>query len=136
MRQPVYTMFISNNRASFHWWWKENLVKHQRASKYYENDCRITSKNRPSLLDNIFINTHDKEVYSGNIIDEVSDDMSGYSSPKLRPDSGRCPRWFIFLNSFSRRQYKYAMDTGGVHGRGALILSKSALCLRKSPFLE
>ena len=28
------------------------------------------------------------------------------------------------------------MDTGGVHGRGALILSKSTLCLRKSPFLE
>ena len=24
----VYTMFISNNRASFHLWWKENLVKH------------------------------------------------------------------------------------------------------------
>ena len=27
MRQLVYTMFISNNRASFHLWWKENLVK-------------------------------------------------------------------------------------------------------------
>ena len=32
-------MFISNNRASFHLWWKKNLVKHQRLSKYYENDC-------------------------------------------------------------------------------------------------
>ena len=32
-------MFISNNRASFHLWWKENLVKHQKVSKYYENDC-------------------------------------------------------------------------------------------------
>ena len=31
MRQNVYTMFISNNR--------ENLLKHQRGSKYYENDC-------------------------------------------------------------------------------------------------
>ena len=38
MRQLVYTIFISNNRASFHLWWKENLVKHQRVSKYYEND--------------------------------------------------------------------------------------------------
>ena len=37
--QLVYTMFISNNRASFHLWWKENLVKHQKVSKYYENDC-------------------------------------------------------------------------------------------------
>ena len=37
-------MFISNNRASFHLWWKENLVKHQRVSKYYENDCCLVSR--------------------------------------------------------------------------------------------
>ena len=40
MRQLVYTMFISNNHPSFHLWWKENLVKHQKLSKYYETDCR------------------------------------------------------------------------------------------------
>ena len=34
-------MFISNNRASFHFWWKENLVKHQNLTKYYENDCTV-----------------------------------------------------------------------------------------------
>ena len=39
MRQLIYTMFISNNRTSFHLLGKENLVKHQRVSKYYENDC-------------------------------------------------------------------------------------------------
>ena len=39
VRQLVYTMFISNNRASFQFWRKENLVKHQRVSQYYENDC-------------------------------------------------------------------------------------------------
>ena len=39
VRQLVYTMFISNFRASFHLWWKENLLKHQRFSKYYKNDC-------------------------------------------------------------------------------------------------
>ena len=38
--QLVYNMFISNNYASLHLWWKENLVKHQNVSKYYENDCR------------------------------------------------------------------------------------------------
>ena len=32
-------MFININCASFHLWCKENLLKHQRASKYYENDC-------------------------------------------------------------------------------------------------
>ena len=39
MREFLYTMFISNNRASFCLWWNENLLKHQRVSKYYENDC-------------------------------------------------------------------------------------------------
>ena len=41
---------------------------------------RITSNNRPSLLDNIFINTHDKEVYSGNIIDKISDHIPNFAS--------------------------------------------------------
>ena len=36
MRQLVYTMFITNNCTLFHLWWKENLVKHQKVSKYYE----------------------------------------------------------------------------------------------------
>ena len=35
----VYIMFTSNTCASFHLRWKENLVKHQRVWKYYENDC-------------------------------------------------------------------------------------------------
>ena len=26
-------MFISNNRASFHLWWKQNLIKHQKESQ-------------------------------------------------------------------------------------------------------
>ena len=40
IRQLAYITFISNNRASFHLWWKEKLVKYQKVSKYYENDCR------------------------------------------------------------------------------------------------
>ena len=39
---------ISNNRASFLFWWKENLVKHRKFWKYYENDCRLF-KNRNFL---------------------------------------------------------------------------------------
>ena len=39
MRQLVNTIFFTNNCASFHLWWNENLVKHQKVSKYYENDC-------------------------------------------------------------------------------------------------
>ena len=33
-------MFISDNSASFHLWWKENFVKYREVSKYYETDCR------------------------------------------------------------------------------------------------
>ena len=39
MRQLVYTMFVSNSRASFHLWCKENLLKHQKVPKYYESNC-------------------------------------------------------------------------------------------------
>ena len=34
-------MFLSNNGTSFHLWWKDNLVKHQKVSRCYENDCRL-----------------------------------------------------------------------------------------------
>ena len=30
---------ITNNHASFHFWWKENLINHQDVSKYHEQDC-------------------------------------------------------------------------------------------------
>ena len=34
-------MFVRNNRASFYLLWKENLLKHQKVSKYYESGCRV-----------------------------------------------------------------------------------------------
>ena len=37
MRHFVYNMLISNNRASFHLWWKDNLLKHQKVSECYES---------------------------------------------------------------------------------------------------
>ena len=36
-------MFISNNHALLHFWCKESFVKHQKVSKYYENDCSYKS---------------------------------------------------------------------------------------------
>ena len=32
-------MLISNHRATFHLWRKENLLRHQKVLNYYENDC-------------------------------------------------------------------------------------------------
>ena len=43
VRQMVYTMFITNNHASFHLVLKENLVKHQKVSKYYNRNCSSLS---------------------------------------------------------------------------------------------
>ena len=40
VRQLVYTMFITNNHASFHLWGKEILVKCQKVFKYYFYGCR------------------------------------------------------------------------------------------------
>ena len=39
VRWQVRTMFISSKRTSLYLWWNENLVKHQKLSIYYENDC-------------------------------------------------------------------------------------------------
>ena len=35
--------FVTNNQASIHLWWKENLVKRQKFSKYYSHGCSWTS---------------------------------------------------------------------------------------------
>ena len=39
MRQLVYSIFITYDTASFHLQWKENLLKYQKISKYYDHDC-------------------------------------------------------------------------------------------------
>ena len=41
MSQLLYTIVISNIPASFHLWRNENLVKHQKVSKYYAIDYRL-----------------------------------------------------------------------------------------------
>ena len=37
-------MFIDSNHAFSHLRWMENLVKHQKVLKYYENECRLWVK--------------------------------------------------------------------------------------------
>ena len=37
--------FVTNNHVSFHLWRKENLLNHQKVSKYYELDCTCLSGN-------------------------------------------------------------------------------------------
>ena len=74
----LYTMFISNNRASYHLSWKENLVKHQIVSKYYENDCRLSCTIvRPTLLDKyllgfLFISFDRSKAFQMHIIHSMN----------------------------------------------------------------
>ena len=39
-----YSNFITDEHASFHLWWKENLLNYQKVSKYYEHDCKYWAK--------------------------------------------------------------------------------------------
>ena len=59
VRQLVYTMFIGNNRTSFHLWRKENVVKHRKVSKYYETDCRFLCPGLLDFLRNLFLKRND-----------------------------------------------------------------------------
>ena len=52
-RQLVYTMFIGNNHTSFHLWWIENLVKHQKVLKYYKNDWSCIFMSTPFYFFNV-----------------------------------------------------------------------------------
>ena len=66
-------MFIANNRASFHLWRKENLVKHQKVSKYYENDCSCGLSKLTSSRKNIFCMNFVREYYLAlNILSDSS----------------------------------------------------------------
>ena len=52
----------------------------------YSNFCqpcileptRVVVNSRPSLIDNIYTNTHDKTIHSGNLLDRVTDHMPNF----------------------------------------------------------
>ena len=47
-------MFITNNHDSFHLWWKENFIKHQKVSKYFGQDCNFFSVSSDGTGSQIF----------------------------------------------------------------------------------
>ena len=40
---------------------------------------RIVKYNRPSLVDNIFVNIYDKKIQGGNIIDKIPDHLPHFA---------------------------------------------------------
>ena len=39
---------------------------------------RALGKRRPTLIDNIFVNTYDKQLFAGNLLDKVSVDLPNF----------------------------------------------------------
>ena len=78
MTQLLYTMFIGNDRASFHFWAQEHLLKHQRVSKYCHNDCLKNVLSRfISLLTAKFVkNSHTRAkiyfIFLENVLKQTS----------------------------------------------------------------
>ena len=68
----------------FHLWWKENLIKHQKVSKYYDHDCKIPQGSiLVPLIFNIFINDLIMFIEKTNICNFVDDNILNKSSPSL-----------------------------------------------------
>ena len=63
--------FIANNHALFHLKWNENLLNHQKISKYYEHDCRSSSSN---IYQN-FKDTNFPYEKGSDWCDNISDNM-------------------------------------------------------------
>ena len=55
-----------------------NLMNSSFLRPCFLGPIRIVAKNRPNLINNIFINTTDKKIDSGNIIDKVSVHMPNF----------------------------------------------------------
>ena len=67
---------------------------------------RTAANNRPSIIDNIFINTIDKKIDSGNKTDKVSDHMSNYLLVKDIIETKKYQKIKSrYIKNFSRKKY-------------------------------
>ena len=46
---------------------------------------QIVSYNRPSLVDNIFVNIYDKTIFGGNLLDKITDHLPNFIIIKNLP---------------------------------------------------
>ena len=67
---------------------------------------RIVGSNRPALIDNIFINTYNKNVNSGNIIEKISDHMPNFVIIREIIDKTKPQKLVIRdMKNFNKEQY-------------------------------
>ena len=61
-------MLISNNRTSFHLWWKKNFVKHWKASKCFETDYRSKFAKTSIVVDYWGVYLSTSELFGKNLV--------------------------------------------------------------------
>ena len=113
-------MSITKNRASFHLWRKENLVKHQKVSKYYKNDCRYQIVLKTSLRgsDFIFDCVHllyykcHKMKQGGSYI--VSPDWILNKKSTINPISKKDNKYFRYATTVALNYEEIGKYTGGI----------------------
>ena len=72
---------------------------------------RIVGNNRPVLLDNIFINTYNKNVSSGNIIEKISDHMPNFVIIREIIDKKKAQKLVIRdMKNFNKEQYSKDLE--------------------------
>ena len=72
--------FITNNQAWFHFWWKENLVKHQKFSQHYDYGCSYIFAT--CLSNNLSMK---KNLILDDLV--ISDVDSRFENDRVRPNS-------------------------------------------------
>ena len=65
------------------------------------------SKQKPSLIDNIFINTIEKEIVCGNFISKITDHMPNFMIMlDILPERNRVKRTLRSFSNFKEDEYK------------------------------
>ena len=103
MRQLVYTMFISNNRPSFHLWWKEKFSKTSQSLKIFYNWLQAvttalvqTTNNQPASQLNAPISTHtNQNWFSLNISKYYV--MKIFKGACFEKKFWKTRAWFLFI---------------------------------------
>ena len=68
-------IFSTNSHALFYLWRKENLVRHQKVSKYYDHDCKFWEALKTSYFDQ-------KQTFTSTLLNSYSEkNRKNYMTP-------------------------------------------------------
>ena len=119
--------FITNNRVSFHLWWKKNLVKLKTFSKYYDHGCSIPIKLKLGEVISI-------EEQHG-VKREKSDSIRSYSGPHFPAFGLNMERYSVSLRNQSecgKMRTRITPNTDNLYA--VCILRKRPFCMTNASF--